>query len=391
MTDFKTSVSDPSSVILVSKVDRTEDDVIMPRLSTTQGLTMELISRQDAKLLGLVRYFTGEPCSRGHICERMTRNHECVECRNFAKRGFREAMPASEKKDGTYYDRNKELVLAKAKAKRDAKKVPEQLWDLAAEIEAIVQTEPPKRLGYTSSIGGVPLMPLEDARVLGLNKYFTGVPCVNGHVCEQYTANSNCVKCRAMRGRAKRMFATEQEKAHKREQDRRSWRRKHGAHGFQYWCNLLDTPRKMDDPGYRKEVARKRVERFKARYHSEPEYAEGVRRYYREYNRVNNHRLRPIRNYHHAQRRTLKANAMPSWLSKEDKRKMRGMYFWAKFLGELHGEPYHVDHIYPIKHPEMCGLHVPWNLQVIPATVNLRKHNSLPEHFDVNNCVKESV
>lgn len=41
---------------------------------------MEIISRKDALAAGLTRYFTGKPCSRGHVAER-TKNGDCCECK----------------------------------------------------------------------------------------------------------------------------------------------------------------------------------------------------------------------------------------------------------------------------------------------------------------------
>lgn len=41
---------------------------------------MELITRSDAALKGLRRYFTGELCLYGHITERYTANTKCLGC-----------------------------------------------------------------------------------------------------------------------------------------------------------------------------------------------------------------------------------------------------------------------------------------------------------------------
>lgn len=60
--------------------------------------------------------------------------------------------------------------------------------------------------------------------------------------------------------------------------------------------------------------------------------------------------------------------ATPPWINWEMIQQMRQIYTSAK-PGE------HVDHIVPLKSPYVCGLHVPWNLQVIPAKQNLSKSN----------------
>ncbi len=39
------------------------------------------------------------------------------------------------------------------------------------------------------------------------------------------------------------------------------------------------------------------------------------------------------------------------------------------------GPDYVLDHIIPLRHPEVCGLHVPWNLRVVKRETNLKKGN----------------
>lgn len=66
---------------------------------------------------------------------------------------------------------------------------------------------------------------------------------------------------------------------------------------------------------------------------------------------------------------------MPSWLTEEDQRNIQGFYDMAVRLTECTGIEHHVDHIHPLNGKTVSGLHVPWNLQVLPATQNLKKSN----------------
>jgi hypothetical protein len=43
---------------------------------------MKIVTRKEAKALGLKKYYTGMFCSRGHIAERKTNNGNCVICLN---------------------------------------------------------------------------------------------------------------------------------------------------------------------------------------------------------------------------------------------------------------------------------------------------------------------
>jgi len=72
-----------------------------------------------------------------------------------------------------------------------------------------------------------------------------------------------------------------------------------------------------------------------------------------------------------ARARLLK-RATPAW---QDKKQILEIYEEAKARSETTGVPHHVDHIIPIKHKAVCGLHVVANLRVIPAVENLSKNN----------------
>ena len=73
--------------------------------------------------------------------------------------------------------------------------------------------------------------------------------------------------------------------------------------------------------------------------------------------------------------RNKRRNATPSWLTFCQKKEMENFYWLAKDLHLVTGEFYDVDHIVPINGKDICGLHVPWNLQILPKDLNISKSN----------------
>lgn len=88
---------------------------------------------------------------------------------------------------------------------------------------------------------------------------------------------------------------------------------------------------------------------------------------------------RPSRNATHAVRRATKSNATPAWLTEAQKLRIKNLYADAAWISILTGIPHQVDHIHPLKGDNFTGLHVPWNLCIIPAIDNNRKRNNPPE------------
>jgi hypothetical protein len=158
----------------------------------------------------------------------------------------------------------------------------------------------------------------EEAKSRGLKRYFTGRPCLRGHISERYSPNGYCVECHAAWGRAE--YASDPGKARAR------------------------------DCAYRKMHQEKFRALGRARQKANPD----------KFNA--NKRLRDAR----------KLKASPAWACK---RSIAKIYADANRLTIDTGIKHHVDHIVPLKHPLVCGLHVHQNLQAIQAVENMSKGN----------------
>ena len=59
---------------------------------------MSIITRAEAKKLGLKSYFTGNPCQKGHIATRRVSNANCQKCLQI-KQGKRRQLLSDEEKE----------------------------------------------------------------------------------------------------------------------------------------------------------------------------------------------------------------------------------------------------------------------------------------------------
>lgn len=71
-----------------------------------------------------------------------------------------------------------------------------------------------------------------------------------------------------------------------------------------------------------------------------------------------------------AKRRAKKLQATPKWLSLEQTQCIKNFYVNCP-------KGYEVDHIIPLQGEDVCGLHVPWNLQLLSVNQNRSKSNKL--------------
>lgn len=102
---------------------------------------MKPTSPKMAKQVGALRYYTGRPCPRGHISERMTSNRRCVECllsdASQWKKDNRAKATATSK---TWCEANREKVRGIKKAwnaaNPEGQKVRSRNWYLANKARA---------------------------------------------------------------------------------------------------------------------------------------------------------------------------------------------------------------------------------------------------------------
>lgn len=175
------------------------------------------------------------------------------------------------------------------------------------------------------------------AKAASATRFFTGQPCVYGHLAERVTSSGNCTECSKLKKQSYR----------KRERTRvnaanRSYRATNG-------------------------------QRVRAR---EKEYRAGCAQ------RLESNRRRYIaantekHNARAARRRAAMSQRTPPWA---DPRAIEAIYAQAARRTIETGVQHEVDHFYPLLGKTVCGLHVPENLRVITMRENRAKSNRVIE------------
>lgn len=182
-----------------------------------------------------------------------------------------------------------------------------------------------------------------DAKAQGVAYYFTGEPCKHGHIAPRKTKGA-CVECLKL-----------------------EWARGNETRAEYFKTYNASEAGQKAKRGYyernRSAVIAKAASRS-------PEERRAAR---------NRHKLANPDLYKElvSLRRRRFRQATPKWLTAEDKMEVRLKYRLAIELTQRTGVRYVVDHVVPLQGETVCGLHVPWNMEVITQEENLKKSNKL--------------
>lgn len=194
----------------------------------------------------------------------------------------------------------------------------------------------------------------KEAKEKGLKRYYTGKPCKHGHDEQRKVANKRCLECHRQDSRKRYTDPVKRKQILEKNAEWQLHNKEKVLLIKSRWAKQNKEQVKSASAAYKKSNKEK-IKQYAKERNSRPDVV--------VMNRCNT-----------VARRAGLNKATPSWVNKSEIRKI---YTRSADLTKRTGTAYEVDHIIPLQRKDVCGLHVPWNLQVIPATENRRKSNKL--------------
>ena len=211
----------------------------------------------------------------------------------------------------------------------------------------------------------------QEALVLGLKHYYTGVLCKNGHDAQRYTTCGGCVDCTKDRARKRKELDPE---------------------GYRQKCRQACTKWEKSDKGktYRQTDRERELHRLSAKRRRAKDPAkvqDSNRQQYqknreaiiakkKEYWRQNPDIRRAARMSYEARKRNADGRFSASDI---EALRFRQSLLCNGCLSDLTATGYHIDHIMPLS---LGGSNRPDNLQLLCPTCNHRKHSKHPEEWE---------
>lgn len=201
------------------------------------------------------------------------------------------------------------------------------------------------------------------ARERNLSRYFTGLPCCRGHISERVTANGCCRECQINDRRSP------EAKARDREYYNSNKERIYLVSKIWVAANR-DRHRELQKRSAERPSSKETNRLASARIRERNPHKSS------EWKAANRDRARVHAVVSAAKRKAAKINATPAWA---DHDKIRKVYEDRDRISKETGVEHNVDHIIPLIGKTVCGLHVHYNLRVIPYIENMKKSNRLIE------------